>query len=52
MRFAFLALALVFFFIWIGAFVVYHVASALLHLLLVLAIVFFVIHLVGRPKAA
>ena len=52
MRFAFLGLALILFFTWIGAFVVYHVASALLHLLLVLAVVFFVIHLVsGRKKA-
>ena len=52
MRFAFLALALIFFFIWIGAFVMYHVTSALLHLLLVLAIVFFAIHLMGKRKAA
>jgi Family of unknown function (DUF5670) len=52
MRFAFLGLALILLFTWIGAFVVYHVASALLHLLLVLAVVFFVIHLVSGRKTA
>jgi hypothetical protein len=51
MRFAFLGLALILFFAWIGAFVVYHVASALLHLLLVLAVVFFLIHLASGRKA-
>jgi len=50
MRFLFLVLALLLFFTWIGAFVVFHVAGGLLHLLLILAVVFLVIHLVrGRP---
>ena len=52
MRFIFLALALVLFFTWIGAFVVFHVAAALIHLLLILAIVFLVIHLFGGLRAA
>jgi hypothetical protein len=52
MRFVFLGLALVLFFTWIGAFVVFHVAAALIHLLLVLAVVFLVIHLfIGRRAA-
>jgi hypothetical protein len=50
MRFVFLALALILFFAWIGAFVVFHVAGALIHLLIILAVVFLVIHLFrGRP---
>ena len=50
MRFVFLALALLMFFIWIGAFVVFHVAAAIVHVLLVLAIVFFIIHIMGRIR--
>ena len=45
MRFLFLALALLMFFAWIGAFILFHVAGALIHLFLLLAIVFFVVHL-------
>ena len=45
MRFVFLILALLLFFTWIGAFLVFHVAAALIHLLLILAVVFFLIHL-------
>jgi Family of unknown function (DUF5670) len=53
MRFLFLTLALFMFFAWIGAFVVFHVAAFLVHLLLVLALIFFVIHLFrGRDSAA
>jgi hypothetical protein len=52
MRFIFLALALILFFTWIGAFVVFHVAAALIHLLLVLAVVFLVIHLFSGRRAA
>jgi hypothetical protein len=52
MRFIFLALALVLFFTWIGAFVVFHVAAALIHLLLILAVVFLVIHLFSGRRAA
>ena len=52
MRLMFLALALLLFFTWIGAFVVFHVAAALIHLLLVLAVVFLVIHLFSGHRAA
>jgi hypothetical protein len=49
MRFVFLALAFLMLFIWIGAFIVFHVAAAIVHVLLVLAIVFFVVHIIrGR----
>ena len=47
-RFVFLAVALVLFFTWMGAFVVFHVAAALIHLLLVVAIIFFLVHLLRR----
>jgi len=50
MRFIFLALALLLFFTWIGAFVIYHVAAALIHLLLVLAIVLFIAHVFKRRR--
>jgi hypothetical protein len=52
MRFLFLAVALLFFFTWIGAFIVFHVAAALIHLLLILAVIFFLVHLFGRRRAA
>jgi hypothetical protein len=35
--------------VWVGAFVVFHVAALFIHMLLVLALIFLVIHLVtGR----
>lgn len=53
MRFGlFLALAILLFFVWAGAFVVFHVAGFLIHLLLLLAVIFLVIHFVTGPKAA
>jgi Family of unknown function (DUF5670) len=52
MRFIFLAFALLLFFTWIGAFVVFHVAAALIHLLLVLAVIFFLIHLFRGRQAS
>jgi hypothetical protein len=52
MRFIFLALAVVLFFTWLGAFVVFHVAAALIHVLLVLAVVFLVIHLISGRRTA
>ena len=51
MRFLFLVLALLLFFTWVGAFVIFHVAGGLLHLLLILAVVFLVIHLVRGRSA-
>lgn len=48
---AFLALFMVLLLLWAGGFLVYHVASLLIHLLLLAAIVFLVIHLVrGRSS--
>lgn len=52
MRFVFLAVALILFFKWIGAFVVFHVAAALIHFLLILAVIFFVVHLFNGRRAA
>jgi len=43
---AFLALFLVLLLLWAGGFLVYHIASALIHVLLLLALVFLVIHVV------
>jgi len=50
MRFIFLVLALLMLFAWIGAFIVFHVAAALIHLFLIVAIIFFVIHLVSGRR--
>ncbi len=52
MRYGFLALALILFFAWIGAFLVFHVVGALIHLLLILALIAFVIHLFRRRPVA
>jgi hypothetical protein len=38
-------------FVWIFAFVAFHVASFLVHIFLVLALIFFVVHLL-RPRRA
>jgi hypothetical protein len=52
MRFLFLTLAFLMFFVWVGAFVVFHVAAFFIHILLVLALIFLVIHLVRGRRAA
>ncbi|MGA3295461.1 MAG: lmo0937 family membrane protein [Candidatus Acidiferrales bacterium] len=51
MRFVFLGLALIFVLIWAFAFVAFHVAGFLIHIFLILAVVFFVVHLL-RPRRA
>lgn len=53
MRFGiFLILAILLFIAWIGAFVAFHVAGALIHLLLLFAIISLIIHLfTGRRTA-
>jgi hypothetical protein len=52
MRFGiFLLLAIVLVFVWVGAFVMFHVAGALIHVLLVFALVFLVIHLIRGSKS-
>jgi hypothetical protein len=52
MRFGiFLLLAIMLMIVWVGAFVMYHVAGALIHLLLLFAMIFLVIHLFRRSKS-
>jgi len=51
MRFIFLGLALLFVFIWITAFVAFHVAGFFIHVFLILALLFFIVHLL-RPRRA
>jgi hypothetical protein len=51
MRFIFLGLAVLFIFIWAFAFIAFHVAGFLIHIFLILAVVFFVVHLL-RPRRA
>src|SRR5215469_12888811 len=49
MRFEpFLDLALLLFILWLGSFLVFHVASALIHLLLLFAIISVVVHFLTR----
>jgi uncharacterized membrane protein YtjA (UPF0391 family) len=50
MRYALLGIALVLFFVWIGAFVVFHVAGALIHLVLLVAVILFVVHLIAGRR--
>lgn len=52
MRYGLLGIALVLFFVWIGAFVVFHVAGALIHLVLVIAVILFVLHLISGRRSA
>jgi hypothetical protein len=54
MRFGiFLALAIILMFAWVGAFLVFHIAGFLIHLLLLVALISLVIHLfTGGRKAA
>ncbi len=42
----FLSISLLLAFLWIASFLLFHVASSLIHLLLVVAVLFFVGHLV------
>jgi Family of unknown function (DUF5670) len=53
MRFGpFLVIALLLAMVWVGSFVMFHVASGLIHLLLLFAIISFVIHLFSGSKTA
>ncbi|HVA94457.1 MAG TPA: DUF5670 family protein [Candidatus Dormibacteraeota bacterium] len=52
MRYALLGIALVLFFTWIGAFLVFHVVGALIHLVLLVAIILFVFHLFAGRRPA
>jgi hypothetical protein len=51
MRFIFLGLALMFVLIWAFAFIAFHVAGFLIHIFLLLAVIFFIMHLL-RPRQA
>jgi hypothetical protein len=48
MRFLFLILFFVLLLGWVGGFLVFHVAGAMIHLLLVLAVIALIVHLVRR----
>jgi uncharacterized protein DUF5670 len=45
-------LSIVLVFAWVASFIVLHVASALIHLLLIVALILLVIHLVKGRKSA
>lgn len=48
-----IAIAIVLFLLWIGGFVMFHVAGFLIHILLILAVISFILHFVfGRRSAA
>ncbi len=51
MRYALLGLALLFVLVWFGAFVMFHVAGALVHILLVAALILFIIHFVASQNS-
>lgn len=52
MRFGvFLGLAILLMIVWAGAFLVFHIAGALIHLLLLFAVIFLVIHLFSGSKS-
>lgn len=48
----FLAIAILLFLLWIGGFVVFHVAGSLIHLLLLIAIVSLVVHFFTGSRTA
>lgn len=52
MKFLFLTLAILLLIAWICAFLVFHIITGLIHLLLAFAIIFFIIHLAARAKHA
>jgi len=53
MRFGpFLALAILLAIVWVGSFIFFHVAGALIHLLLLFAVISLVVHLFRGPRTA
>jgi hypothetical protein len=53
MRFGpFLAIALLLFILWIGGFLVFHVASGLIHILLLIAVISLIVHLFTGARTA
>jgi hypothetical protein len=51
MRFIFLLLFFFFLIVWVVSWTAFHVASGLIHLLLVIAIISLILHFVRRPAA-
>jgi hypothetical protein len=53
MRFGpFLGIAILLMILWLGGFLMFHVASGLIHLLLLFAVISLIIHFVSGPKTA
>jgi uncharacterized protein DUF5670 len=52
MRFAWLGLAILLLIIWIGSFILYHVAGFLIHLLLIFAVISLILHLFMPKRPA
>ena len=53
MRFGpFLLIGLLLVFLWMGGFLMFHVAGGLIHLLLLFAVISFVVHLVTGARTA
>ena len=52
MRFVWLMLAFVLVFVWIGSFVVYHVAGFAIHILLILAVIAIIMQLFSSKRRA
>ena len=52
MRFMFLGLFFVFLVIWLVSFLAFHIAGGLIHLLVVAAVIFLILHFVRGGRAA
>ena len=53
MRFGpFLGIAILLLILWLGGFLMFHVASGLIHLLLLFAVISLIVHFVTGPKTA
>jgi Family of unknown function (DUF5670) len=48
----FMVIAFLLLLMWAGGFLLFHVASGLIHLLLLFAVISFVVHLLTGPKTA
>jgi hypothetical protein len=49
MRYLFFTLAIIFALVWVFAFLLFHVAHFFMHVFLILAVIFFLVHLL-RPR--
>ncbi len=53
MRFGpFLGIALLLFVLWLGGFLMFHIAGFLIHLLLIFAVIALIVHLFSSSKSA